>query len=428
MRDYAPFLTQFSLSLISFNYFCPVVRESTYSELKNAVMVIHTKNNGEISESSTGKNQDELKQLRKQSNEIDNWDSPFKAIVSVLMLKEGWDVKNVTTIVGLRAYTSKSNILPEQTLGRGLRRMYRGEDFSEYVSVIGTEAFMDFVESIKSEGVELERSSMGEGVTPKTPLIIEPDLENKRKDLDKLDIEIPILTPRIYREYKNLSELNLNGFTHKKVSIKQFSEEEKREIVFRDITSDKITHRTELDSDLIPDYQSVVGYFTKLIMEELRLVGGYDVLYEKIKLFIQRYLFEKEVEINDLNILRNLSEIDSRRIIIEAFKKNINQLTILDKGQSEIRDYIRIGKSRPFVVKEQGYLVPKKSIFNKIVGDSHLELLFAEFLENCEDLISYIKNYLGIHFKIDYINYQGDISNCIIWLPSNQVLRSSLTN
>ena len=46
--------------------------------------------------------------LRKASNEIDTWQSPVKAIVSVLMLKEGWDVRNVTTIVGLRAYVSKS--------------------------------------------------------------------------------------------------------------------------------------------------------------------------------------------------------------------------------------------------------------------------------------------------------------------------------
>ena len=33
--------------------------------------------------------------------------SPHKAIVSVLMLKEGWDVRNVTTIVGLRAYAAR---------------------------------------------------------------------------------------------------------------------------------------------------------------------------------------------------------------------------------------------------------------------------------------------------------------------------------
>jgi len=86
-------------------------------ELKDAVLTIHTKNNGEISEAASGKNKEELELLRKQSNEIDSLKSPFKAIVSVLMLKEGWDVRNVTTIVGLRAYAAKSNILPEQTLG-----------------------------------------------------------------------------------------------------------------------------------------------------------------------------------------------------------------------------------------------------------------------------------------------------------------------
>jgi type III restriction enzyme len=100
--------------------------EKICPELQGAVLVIHTKNNGDISEASSGKNKEELELLRKQSNAIDSWESPYKAIVSVLMLKEGWDVRNVTTIVGLRAYVAKANILPEQTLGRGLRRMYFG--------------------------------------------------------------------------------------------------------------------------------------------------------------------------------------------------------------------------------------------------------------------------------------------------------------
>ena len=73
--------------------------ENTYRELKDAVLVIHTKDNGEISESVTGKKEEELKILREAANAIDRLDSPYKAIVSVLMLKEGWDVRNVTTIV-----------------------------------------------------------------------------------------------------------------------------------------------------------------------------------------------------------------------------------------------------------------------------------------------------------------------------------------
>ncbi len=83
----------------------------------------------------------------------------------------------------------------------------------------------------------------------------------------------------------------------------------------------------------------------------------------------------------------------------------------LDKGSAEIRDYIKLRQTRPFVVKEQGFLIPQKSIFNKIIGDSHLELLFASFLEKCTDVIAYAKNYLAVHFNIDYVNSDGNISN-----------------
>ena len=308
--------------------------EGRFSDFKNSVLVIHTNNNGDISESTQKKNIEDLKSLREQSNKIDSWDSPYKAIVSVLMLKEGWDVKNVTTIVGLRAYAAKSNILPEQTLGRGLRKMYPGNEVREYVSVVGTEAFMDFVESIQNEGIELERREMGEGTKPKTPIIIEIDNDNQKKDLDKLDIEIPVLTPRIFREYKNLSEISLGSFSYNKVEYKYYSEEEKREIVFRDITTDEITHTTELDSINNINYQSVVGYYTQTIMRDLRLISGYDVLYGLIKDFIVNYLFTIQVLLEDLNTLRNLSEIEVCRTIIEGFKRVINELTIKDKGDA----------------------------------------------------------------------------------------------
>ena len=97
--------------------------EDKYPEFKDSVLVIHTKNNGEIREDDSSKTQDELKKLRFAANDIDSMANKYKAIISVLMLKEGWDVRNVTTIVGLRAYAVESNILPEQTLGRGLRKM-----------------------------------------------------------------------------------------------------------------------------------------------------------------------------------------------------------------------------------------------------------------------------------------------------------------
>ncbi|MFH2120551.1 MAG: DEAD/DEAH box helicase family protein [Pseudomonadota bacterium] len=384
--------------------------EGNYPDLKDAVLVIHTKNNGEISESASGKDKDELEKLRKQANEIDGMDSPYKAIISVMMLKEGWDVKNVTTIVGLRAYAAQSNILPEQTLGRGLRKMYP-DDVEEYVSVVGTNAFMDFVESIQAEGVELERKAMGEGTGPKTPLVVEVDKENEKKDISALDIEIPVLSPRVYREYKSLGNLDIASLGHQRLLYLQFSEEEQREIVFKDITNGEITHTTILDTAGVADYRSVIGYFAQSIMKDLRLVSGYDVLYGKVKAFVQEELFDRPVELEDPNTLRNLSEPAATKTLIETFKKAINALTVRDKGDAEIRDMIKLRQTRPFVAKDQGYLVPKKSVFNRIIGDSQLELRFAAFLEDCSDVVSYAKNYLAVHFKLDYVNAGGDISN-----------------
>jgi type III restriction enzyme len=365
-----------------------------------------------VSEATSGKSLEELKKLRQQVNKVDSNESPVKAIVSVLMLKEGWDVQNVTTIVGLRAYSSQSKILPEQTLGRGLRRMYRGTNIEEYVSVIGTGAFMEFVEQIKSEGVTLEYKRMGSGTEPKAPPVITIDDEDPNKDIEKLDIEIPLLTPRITREFKNFNELNLGQFPLNPMPVREYSEEEKREIVFVDIASEKISHSTELEH-AIPDATSAVSFFTSRIMIDLRLknTGGYGVLYGKVKDFIQNYLFGHKVDLQDTNILRNLSEAHIRSLILDTFKDQINKLTVTDKGNAEIISSIKVSKTRSFVVQQQEIMVPKKSVFNKIIGDSGFELKFAAYLDKCDDIISFAKNYFGVGFKLDYQNSKGEISN-----------------
>ena len=401
--------------------------EDSYPELKDAVLVIHTNKNGEISETTTGKKRQELEKLRKQANGIDSAESPYKAIVSVLMLKEGWDVKNVTTIVGLRAYSAKSNILPEQTLGRGLRRMYTN-NVKESVSVVGTDAFMDFVEQIQAEGVELELQPMGTGTQAKTPLVIEVDRANVNKDIHALDIHIPILTPRVYREYGNLADLDVSQFSFTPIAYedKDFDEKEMREIVFKYITTDEEAHTTRLEKPGTEDYRSVIGYFTHTIMRDLRLISGYEVLYPKVKDFVQNYLFGESVLLGDPKTLRNLSEPPATKTVIETFKRAINALTVVDKADTQLLKTIRVQDTRPFMVQEQPYLMPQKSVFNKIIGDSHFELEFAEFLENCPDIIAYTKNYAAIYFKLDYINADGNISNYypdfLVRLPDDNVV------
>src|SRR5690606_19571649 len=112
--------------------------------------VIHTNKIGDVAV----REEDDARQI---AADIDKPDSPVNCIVSVLMLREGWDVQSVTVVVGLRPYTAKANILPEQTIGRGLRLMFRNLNFQERVDIIGNKAFMEFVADLeKLEDLKLE--------------------------------------------------------------------------------------------------------------------------------------------------------------------------------------------------------------------------------------------------------------------------------
>jgi type III restriction enzyme len=357
-----------------------------------------------------------LEKLRRESNEIDTWKSPYKAIVSVLMLKEGWDVRNVTVIVGLRAYAAASNILPEQTLGRGLRCMYFGSDQRETVSVMGTPAFMDFVESIQNEGVTFERVPMGGdgGRARQDSLVVEVDTENEDKDIDALDIAIPRLARRFNREFKDLGELDPSAFGNVRLPLKPFTPEQTREIVFKTMLEGEVDHVVELDGEGGGDYRSVVGYFARQLLKELRLVGGYDLLYPKVKTFIQDHLFQTIVDLADPVVLRNLSEPEICMLVFDNFRTAINALTIRDSGPSRIEGHIRLRDTRPFRTEPRGFVPAKKSVFNRIVGEAHagsLELDFAAFREAAPDVQSHAKNYLAVGFRLDYVKADGELSN-----------------
>ncbi len=146
--------------------------ENRYPELEGGVLVIHTKNNGEISEAASGKAKEELERLRSQANEIDDAASPFKAIVSVMMLKEGWDVRNVTTIVGLRAYSAK-----EQHFAGTNHRTWTEKDVSGRglgnMSALSAPTPLWNLSNLSRRRSSLRRKAMGPGTQPKTPLVVE---------------------------------------------------------------------------------------------------------------------------------------------------------------------------------------------------------------------------------------------------------------
>ena len=376
---------------------------------KGKVLKIHTKNNGEISEPSKGKKKEELDELRAAADNIDSDESDYVAIVSVLMLKEGWDVRNVTTIVGLRPYSSESQILPEQTLGRGLRKMYTSE-VPERVSVIGTRAFIDFVKEIEKDGVKLDYVPMGPGPDVKPSLIIEIDNQNPDKDISALDIQIPTTSPRLARSYKDLDDLDVGGIPFQTQIYKQYGPEELREITFRAIEGNTITHTTILDPATVADFSSVIGFFARLVMERLHLFSGYDILYGKIKEFVKTEIFGKAVDLKEANTIRNLSEEVVMKTVVDTFIHAINAITIKKSEDVQTQPSVTISEMRPFVAKQQESYEPRKSPVNHIIGNK-LERDFAEFLDDCPDVASFTKLYFANGFKLDYMKESGELSN-----------------
>lgn len=381
--------------------------EARHPELKNKVLVIHTNVSGEIAEGASGRAaKAELDELRKQSREIDSWDSPYLAVVSVMVLREGWDVRNVTTIVGLRPFQAPSNILPEQTIGRGLRRMFVGHDVKEQVSVLGTDRFLEFVETIKNEGVELERRPMGQGTRPTGPMVVEID---RNKDIDALDIELPKLKARIERHYYRFEEIDAAALPQPRLPLRMFSEAEQRDIVFRDIHTNDISHTTRLDAGAVADWRNVVGWFVKSIKDDLRLVGGYDALFGKIARFIEDGLFADKVSLDDPNLLRNLSETKVTRALFDTIKGAINQLTVHDRGDTHVIDRIKLSTSSPHVTKRRDSIAATKSLMNRVVGDNGFELAFATFLEAADDVQAFYKNNDETGFSVEYQSANGGI-------------------
>ncbi|MER0106810.1 DEAD/DEAH box helicase family protein [Corynebacterium sp. KPL2895] len=104
-------------------------------------------------------------------NGLDNPDSPVRAVVSVNKLKEGWDTRSIAVMVTLRAMDS--DILTQQTLGRGLRLPFKRYTDVEAIDTLEIVAHDSFRRLLKSEKV---LHSFGVDTRPQTP---EPDSDTE---------------------------------------------------------------------------------------------------------------------------------------------------------------------------------------------------------------------------------------------------------
>lgn len=149
----------------------------------------------------------EWEPVRERLFDVDRHSQP-RVIVSVLMLREGFDVNNICVIVPLRA--SQASILLEQTVGRGLRLMWRGNpaidekkqetrdriaqrleptNFFDVLFVVEHPAFSEFYDELLDAGVAGEVDDDADD-TPATGDVMNVDL---RQGYQAYDFEVPIV-------------------------------------------------------------------------------------------------------------------------------------------------------------------------------------------------------------------------------------------
>lgn len=366
-------------------------------------LIIHTDNSGDVSKKDVDK-------ARIVAREVDEEKSPVNAIISVLMLREGWDVQNVTVVVGLRPYTSKANILPEQTIGRGLRLMFRGQGFgyAERVDVIGNRAFISFVEDLeKLEEIQLDTFEIG-----KDKLKIETIAPVSSKK--KYDIGLPVLSPILVRKKslaQEITEMDVSGFKSPVLPIKKGDSAEK---TFKYEGYDIITLAKEIEREYtMPEPQTaqeVIGYYARRIAQEVKLPSQFAVLAPKVREYFERKAFGKTVDLEEPNILKAMSTNVAQYVCVQTFKKELMTKTIAEQ-KPVLEDTDRFLSGLAAFPWSRPTYEGKKSIFNLVPCDNDFEKEFAQFLDKADDVVSFAKIPETFGFSIGYTDGNCNLRN-----------------
>jgi type III restriction enzyme len=357
-------------------------------------LIIHTDTAGEVTKK-------DLDKARKVAREVDEESSSVNAIVSVLMLREGWDVQNVTVVVGLRPYTAKANILPEQTIGRGLRLMFRGgtSGYAERVDVIGNKAFLSFVEDLeKLEGFKLDTFEVGKD---KLQIVTIMPVQEK----SDADIGIPDISPSLVRK-KSLAEeiasIDVMSFRNNPLPLKP---EEGRVTKFiyegRDILTDEKLLEREYEIPPAQTAQEVIGYYARKIAANVKLPSQFAALAPKIREFFEKKAFGKEVNLEDPAVVKAMGTNLVSYVVTKEFERVLRDLVMEEKTPELLAPKRMLSTTQPFPFSKK-VLESKKSVFNFVACENDLEYEFAKFMNGAEDVEAFAKLPEKSGFAIEY--------------------------
>ncbi len=370
------------------------------------MLVIHTDSEGEVTKS-------DLEEARRAARDIDKPDNKVKVIVSVMMLREGWDVRNVTVVLGLRPGTAKAQILPEQAVGRGLRLMRQvGPDQRQVLEVLGTPAFEDFVKELEGEGVFVPTVTK----KPTAPITIQPV-----KDKLALDIEIPKTSSGLERVYRRL-----DTFDPSKAApvfpAGPHSKSPDLVLVVKDAMTDAKVGEIAIDVGEPLLWNDLLASIVNKTQEKAHLTGEFATLTPMIDAYLQQRCFGRPVAPEADDTRWALGHEWVRERIATFLARLIGELVTEKKAVEVEADPIRLSETAPFHWRRD-HLNCAKTVFNFVATWNPFESSFATFLERCDDVTRFAA--LAEHFTgfwVDYLKPSGAIGRYFPdWVAAQEV-------
>lgn len=376
---------------------------------KDKVMQIHSQQKGAEKDENIAK----LLTLEDPNNKIE-------IVIHVNMLKEGWDVTNLYTIIPLR--TATSTTLREQTIGRGLRLPYgqrTGDPKIDKLTIIAHDKFQEILEEAQKEGSiirkeniieinEEEISNKKEAVT--TTSILEDEIKEEEKRIEQIQDNVE----------KEKAEIKLEA---KKVTQQAIFEVAKQGVNLKTMTKEQISTVAKAQAVKRLEEKSQLGLFDSSIKENLIKEIEENIEQEKEK--IEKLIIEipkimivpaeTKAWFEDFDLdVRNLNYQPISDEILRKTLRDQEADTIMSKGTMVSDRLDNIIVNELINIPEVDYNTCAKLLFKltRQVLDKFATYLSDEDIKNVvqyrkRDIAGYIKPQLMEHFKKEVVRFEA---------------------
>lgn len=385
---------------------------------------------------------DEWLEIKEKLFNIDRYAQP-KVIVSVLMLREGFDVNNICVVVPLRASTA--SILLEQTIGRGLRLMWREPEYQEekeenrkavlvrkekpksyldMLSIIEHPAFQQFYDELLSEGL----AAVEDGDINSTSVTGDLIKVGLKENFEEYDLFWPIVIrdaeEEITSKQIDVSTLEpFSAFTLEQLRI--FLVNEGETFYSEAILSSTTFGKYEVKADLFTatSYNEYLQKILRTITMRVNRVGGKQLptmqinemeIVRIVDVYIRTRLFNQPFNPfngNDWKILLSKNAIVTQHII-KVMSVAIHEMQENVMSNEAVVEKIWFSSVKTLRMRERFSLELQKVIYERLAYPSskgRLEKEFMEFLDRDSDVQSFLKINESQHgfAKVFYIREDG---------------------